>query len=172
VIERVVPEAIDFDSGKLANFPTYSSKSGDAARSTVDNVMASIAWAESEGMDAMRDTSDSFLGVGMKVELLENNAWEKLSATEVRQRLAATRGKFSQPLKPGEKQPATYAFQTREGGAGILQIIAFTGRGVRLRYKLMQGGAGKTTAVGKSVTATAALAFGPVMVGVPCRELL
>ncbi len=36
--------------------------------------------------------------------------------------------------------PATFAFQTRKGNLGILQVIRFTEdpRGMRIRYKLMQ----------------------------------
>ena len=39
--------------------------------------------------------------------------------------------------------PATYAFKTREGGMGILQIVGFTGKpkGVKIRYKMVQSAA-------------------------------
>ncbi|MGA2066699.1 MAG: protein kinase [Thermoguttaceae bacterium] len=143
VIEREVEGAIDFDSGKLTKLPELPASKKDAAGGIIDAVMAGIGWMESEGMDAMLESSESFLGVGMKVEALGNEAWEKLTPQEVRQQLSATRSRMSQTLNPGEHKPATYAFQTREDGTGIVQVLGFTGKGVKIRYKLVQGGATK-----------------------------
>lgn len=41
--------------------------------------------------------------------------------------------------------PVTFAFKTREGGRGLLQITGFTEnpRGVKIRYKLVQASKSK-----------------------------
>jgi len=40
-------------------------------------------------------------------------------------------------LDPGQNGPATYAFQPREGGRGILQVLGFIKDGVKIRYKMV-----------------------------------
>ncbi len=145
VVECEVEEAIDFDSGKLASLPDSSSEK--STLNIAENVFSALTWMESEGMDAVRESSDSFLGVGMKVEILEDEAWELRTAPEILQRLTATRSKTTEALKPGEGKPITYAFQTREGGAGILQVIGVMDKSVRIRYKMVRRTGFKPAAV-------------------------
>ena len=85
----------------------------------------------------------------------------------------------------GDNGSGTFAFQTREGGKGILQIIGRSERGVKLRYKLVAfnddaqispPGSYRVADLGAKVPADAKPAFGPVMErvlpnGVPCRQL-
>ncbi len=145
VVERMMTDAIDFDTG-LTNFPARPLQTnGNAIPFIAEAVLQNVAWWEESGIDAVSSpvsSPDSFLGLGMKVEALDTEAWENLTAVEVQQRLAATHRRFSQPMKPGT--PATYAFQTREGGMGIVQIIFFSDNPprvpqcVKIRYKLVQ----------------------------------
>ncbi|MEI7730227.1 MAG: serine/threonine-protein kinase [Verrucomicrobiota bacterium] len=134
VMEQVVDEMIDFDSGKLAKLPD----SVTSANSMVANVLEALAWAEKTGMDAVKETSASFLGLGMKVETLHGETWENVTPDQLARTLATTKPKTTQAINPGKDSPATYAFQTREGGIGIMQVIGFTDKGVKLRYKLVR----------------------------------
>ena len=99
--------------------------------------MTYFNWLESQGMDAAFGGSNDFVGIGLKAEVLGDDAWEKLTAQDVEQQLKATRSKAYQMLNRGEDKRAIYAFQTRKGGTGILQVIAFTDKGVKIRYKLV-----------------------------------
>ena len=58
-------------------------------------------------------------------------------------------------IKPNSAFPLSFAFKTRAGGKGLLQIIGFTegGAGVKIRYKLLRGTANNTK---KSQTAESA----------------
>ena len=138
VVEREVKEAIDFDSGRLASMPdSVESKSNDIAQ----NVLDAIAWMESEGLDAVLESTEKFLGLDMKTAVLKNDSWENMAAGELSRTLDALKSsgnKAFQPLNPDGKNPATYAFQTREGGRGMLQTLGFTDGGVKIRYKLVQ----------------------------------
>jgi serine/threonine protein kinase len=172
VIERVVPEAIDFDSGKLASLPESVTTKDNIAEA----VLSAVGWMEREGMDAFADTRTHFFGVGMRAIAQDKSQWEKLTATQIVALLDAsvTQPSAYVPLEPLDGS-ATYAIQTREGGKGILQILGSTDDGVRLRYKLVQHDAAQTAAVVKSAAAAVTPTFGPVMErvlpsGVPCRE--
>ena len=162
VIERRVEldQVIDFDTGRVISLP--DSLKGSLRDSVVQVVLAAVDWMEREHMDAFLDEPHLFQGVGMKVEALENDAWDKLTAEAVRQRLAATPSKRCQKLNPGENKPATYAFQTRKGGLGILQVLGFDEStrqntvvpAVKLRYKLVQTVAGLAPAAAPGTAAS------------------
>jgi hypothetical protein len=160
VIERVVPEAIDFDSGKLASLPEAVTKKENIAEA----VLSAVGWMEREGMDAFADTRTHFFGVGMRAIAQDKSQWEKLTATQTVALLDAsiTQPSAYVPLEPLDGS-ATYAIQTREGGKGILQILGSTDEGVRLRYKMVQGGKAKAAAVVTPATNDAEPTFGPVM---------
>ncbi len=61
------------------------------------------------------------------------------------QNLYSLRGGVSTTCLLTREQSATWFFKTRQGRVGILQIAGFTEnpRGVKIRYKLVQNGAGK-----------------------------
>jgi hypothetical protein len=146
VIERDVFGVIDFDSGKVVladDFPESLTKSQDIA----DNVLNAISWMEREGMDAVTEPSSSLKGVGLKAKPVDDDAWEKLTPEQVIATLEMTKRETWQDLDPKRqadediKAPETWVFETREGSRGILQVLEHTERGVKLRYKLVQGGA-------------------------------
>jgi hypothetical protein len=137
VIERVVPEAIDFDTGKLASLPEAVTKKENIAEA----VLSATAWMEREGMDAFVDTRTHFFGVGMRAIAQDKSQWENLAAAQIVALLDAsiTQPSAYVPLEPLDGS-ATYAIQTREGGKGILQILGSTdGR----RAASLQVGAGR-----------------------------
>ena len=138
VVERVVDEMIDFDTGRtVAELPESVTKSNDIAKKVLD----AIAWMEREGMDAICEPSRSLKAAGMKAVSLPSDAWEQATPDKIEAALAAI--SHANPwldLMPDEQRPKTWAFQTREGGKGLLQIIAVTADGVKVRYKLVQSG--------------------------------
>ncbi|MEI7732114.1 MAG: hypothetical protein WCO56_21245 [Verrucomicrobiota bacterium] len=167
VIERVVQneEAIDFDSGKQLQTPEFKLKKANDGMfaGMPEGVAILVAWMEQQGMDARFDAS-SLTAFGMKVKALTNTDSDRMSPAQWAEAVRSI-DSMARPhvlLEPGTNQPATYAFQTREGGKGILQVIAFTDNGVKLRYKLVQGGATKAVTVAKPA---APLVFGPVTNG-------
>lgn len=149
VIECVVTGAIDFDSGKLieidsntgrfAGMPESVDKSSDLGEDLLDD----FAWMEHEGIDAVLVRDRRFDGLGMKVEVLNKEAWQNMTAEQLSHTLESSGSKVHQSLNPGENASATYAFQTREGGMGLLQITGFTDNpsGVKIRYKLSRNAA-------------------------------
>jgi tRNA A-37 threonylcarbamoyl transferase component Bud32 len=174
VIERDVKAALDLDSGRLAELPESVTKKDSIAESVLD----AVAWMEGEGMDVFADTRTHFFGAGMRVIAQDPGQWERLNASQVAAILDAstTRPATHVNLGPLDKK-ATYIIQTREGGKGIVQIVGSTDDGVKIRYKLVQGGATKSAQVLKPATSDATPTFGPVMErvlpsGVPCREQL
>ena len=140
VIEREVDGAIDFDSGKVIAEPEKFSESNDIA----ENVLKAVAWLEREGMDAITEPSRSLKGVGIKAKAVDGDAWDKLTPEQVIATLEMTKRETWPDLDPRHgdeprKTPATWVFETREGGKGILQVLEQTKAGVNVRYKLVQG---------------------------------
>jgi hypothetical protein len=141
-MERTVDGAIDFDTGQTGELPASS---GSVPRDLVQNVLQALAWMEKNGMDAVTEPSRSLQGSGLKLAILPKDAWDQLSPEQLDRTLDPIRSQKWQTIDSGEQDtpsPQTYAFQTREGGRGLLQILAFAGQGVKLRYKLVQASAG------------------------------
>ncbi len=146
VIEREVVGAIDFDSGKVAELPGNNSESNDIA----DNVLKAVAWLEREGMDAIPEPSHSLKGVGLKAKAVDKDAWEHFTPAQTVAALAGIQRETWQDLDPRHgddprKTPATWVFETREGGRGILQVLEETKAGVNVRYKLVPSAASKNS---------------------------
>src|SRR5207249_2137676 len=62
VVELMVKEAADLDTGKLAELPESITKKSNIT----ENVLDAVAWMEREGMDVFADTRTHFFGVGMR----------------------------------------------------------------------------------------------------------
>jgi serine/threonine protein kinase len=140
VIERVLTNdaMIDFDSGTvITNLPESVTKQN----SITENVLSAFDWMQREGLDFFNIESDGVFDVDMKLKPCAAEEWETLPPTQVAGRLAGIKP-VRERLEIPSNTPACYAFQTREGSMGILQITGFTDnpRGVKLRYKLVQNG--------------------------------
>ena len=140
VMERVVNNdgtnsLIDLDSGRLFTPPPGG---------------ADWNWQLTNGIDAFGDPANAnfprLLATSGTVVVTEPvNAWENSSASDVR-RVATPLS----PTTPGGivldskgELPVTFIFRTREGGMGLLQVLAQAEnpRGVKIRYKLVQSAA-------------------------------
>ncbi len=182
VIERMLESetAIDFDTDRQAKLPEFKLKTENTGMfGTVAEGFAAIAtWIEQQRMDAMLSSDDRFTAFGLKVKELTNEDWDKPDPAQLIERLGEIDPAAPSQvlLNPATNGPATYAFQTREGGRGIVQVIAFTEKGVKLRYKLVRQSAGSASVKEQSVSEATPLArptFGPVMervvpFGAPC----
>ena len=141
VREREVVEAIDFDSGKVTNsLPESVTQSSDIAQ----NVMDVVSWLEREGMDGITEPSGSLKGVGLKAKAEDKTAWELFTPEQIFASLKDIKRETWQALDPNRKTdearqtPATWVFETREGGRGVLQVLGQPEHGVNVRYKMTQ----------------------------------
>ena len=163
-IEREVndEEAIEFDSGKQMTLPEI--ESADKGFGGIgERVAAGATWMEQHGMDALFGGS-SLNAFGMKVRALKNETWDEMGPSELGMVIVCIDPKARPQvlLAPGKDGPGTYAFQTRERGRGILQVLSLTNDGVKIRYKLIQEGTGKAPTAAKRTTLETTPAFGPV----------
>ena len=148
VVERLVTAALDFDSGKTGDVPVPGDVAGEDG---LNRFFTNVKAFERAGWDFMLDTEMSghvIYGVGMKSLPLSAADWDDLSVERLGGQINAVLHQQFFDFSPVTNFPVTYAFQTREGGTGILQITGFTEnpRGVKLRYKLVQKSSAQTAA--------------------------
>ncbi|MBN2437533.1 MAG: biopolymer transporter ExbD, partial [Deltaproteobacteria bacterium] len=152
VIEQVVYDDVsgrdcfvDFDTGKLLT-PPMSLKGVNGGIET---------WVREQGIDAGSDfdKTPGLLGIDMIAIPLDFEMDEAVGHSLLAKSAMAmlTHGKPGYPVKisgQGERSNS-YAFQTREGGKGILQITGFSEnpRGVKIRYKLVERTSGPATKI-------------------------
>jgi hypothetical protein len=89
-------------------------------------------------------------GMDMFATPTANDGWDHLTRVEIQSRLAKAKLEGDRrPLIPKGNMttsgefPATFLFETREGGMGVLQIVGFTEKpkAVKIRYKLLEDSA-------------------------------
>jgi predicted Ser/Thr protein kinase len=139
VVERALPEneMLDFDSGKEMNeIPKSIQAESDIAKTILD----AVAWMEGQGLDVINDTGHSIKAVDLKIRPLDASAWDTLTPADLRASLDNVTMTQWTDLLPNGKLPATYAFQTRQGGLGILQITGSVDNpsAVKIRYKMLR----------------------------------
>ena len=188
VIERVVnarsegkgSDAIDLAGGKLVDLPKDfdklpADKQGRwCAENGVDLVVDRLAPG-----DPFDDQKPTLVPERLKLAAIDGQRWENVTEKELRSALASLTpghalihypegadvqiadvqergGVVSYVLR--RSPPLTFAFQTRNGELGILQVIRYTEdpRGMRIRYKLAQLPSVAPGAVGASTVNAAA----------------
>jgi serine/threonine protein kinase/WD40 repeat protein len=139
-----------------------------------DSMFELETWAAKNGGDVLASGGDQrglVLLPGDAGEYVDSTAgylWN-VPATELMKRFELLqsntlyRWRMKATSELNDLNPDTFLFKTREGGRGVLQILAFTDnpRGVKLRYKLVQGGATQVAAVAKPAPADTKPVFGP-----------
>jgi len=146
VIERVLDNAMALGSGRtgISPLPVFG-----VAKGGKDRLLENIVTIEQAGWDVIQDSSDTILALGMKVLPLTASQWDTLSPQQTVDEIEGARVQVFVGFRPDANGiagfPATYAFQTREGATGILQITGFTDNPQRakIRYKLVQLPTGK-----------------------------
>lgn len=118
-LERTFEELVDFDTGRTADFPP-----GQPGEPPFVGVGANVLWAQENGFDAVAGT-DELQVLDMIGTSLTPAEWETLSPEALRQRLMEQPSRLrSLRPSPGHDGPATYGFRTREGGLGMVQLVA------------------------------------------------
>ncbi len=169
LIERMVNDwrknpmdsVIDLDSGKLFSMPEdLLPKPGEQPAS---KKQAGEKWGRDNGVDAggvvwfaeelpPGEPKPAFVGrIGLGgLDMFATHAdsadWDRITPVEIESRLAQAKLEYrGLPNAKGDmltdrEFPATFLFQTREGGTGILQIVGFSEKpkAVKIRYKLVQ----------------------------------
>jgi len=136
LVERVVNDDgvgerrfIDLDTGVLFTPPVDVDGSDETFV---------IDWMRKQGIDVMGN--GGLLASDMIILVSERVFWENIAPAGIRERLSrGVRGTLNGISGSGEL-PGTYLFQTREGGAGILQVLGYSDdpRGIRIRYRLIE----------------------------------
>ncbi|PYJ08100.1 MAG: hypothetical protein DME25_02285, partial [Verrucomicrobia bacterium] len=141
VIERVLPlkwkagtpYCLDFESGKLLAPP---------GRLTVVR-LGWDQWCAQSRVDATAEEPKSgpvIWGQGCVFAKVENARWDSIKPARVVKELLRGGDVRTQAELPNcQAIPATFLFETRQGGRGVLQVVGFTEdlRGMKLRYKLV-----------------------------------
>jgi WD40 repeat protein len=155
VVQREVRnrEAIDFDTGNLAMIPDADLNPRKGLIWLFEQRLDSLtAWMTEQKLDALSDTT-ALVAFGLKVNELTNADWETMNPEQLAAALQVDWEKVDprqfgkaihtiDPKAPPHAMlaprtvPRTIAFQTREGGMGILQIAGTTKTGLKVRFKL------------------------------------
>jgi hypothetical protein len=134
---------IDFDTDTqgLASEELYRGvRAGMSANAGLPEPFA--FWMTDRGMDAWSDEG-RLTTFGMRATRVAESAWTLADAAKLRETLSAI-GTPSHPmahvLAPDLVGTATYAFETREGAAGMMQVLrpGSDTTAVKVRYKLMR----------------------------------
>ncbi|PTX91546.1 serine/threonine-protein kinase [Opitutus sp. ER46] len=146
VFERVVgavgkgetPELIRFSTGEVR---WQRDVLGDPI--TVRSTQETIAVFREQEIDATGTLDPATRGLaGWEMCALPTTAtmWETAGSATVEAALAGCQPGSPVTMQGTGALPATYAFMTRHGQVGLLQIVGFSTRpgGVRIRYKLVQ----------------------------------
>src|SRR5205823_784675 len=136
VIERVVKEAIDLDTGEM---PELSSSTN---LSFPDAIAENVRQAELKGVDAFAQSS-VLLALGLTLVTLQEKSWDLITPQQIKETFAVVLTNQPVRMEMRAGRPGTYAFSTREGGRGILQVLGTVNNPhgadfVKIRYKLVQ----------------------------------
>jgi len=138
------PEAalIDFDTSEVVKIP-------DSLREDWSELFR--GWLAGKGLDAGVEFGGGKYGVlvfDAVATRIEPERWDKITAAEVREALAdEPKGvqfdkheNMTMMVVKG-KHPQTFAFKTREGGIGVLQVIDVDhkNKAIKFRYKMLKG---------------------------------
>jgi len=131
VIERVVYSE---DSGKAFFFDldavkAFSPPEGLIRNSSPQEVMA---WGRKNGIDLVNDRGEFELADMIAVNV-SNRLWDSATPAEISGKLKNASAINNLPTSLN----TTYAFKTREGGSGILQILEKKDNNLRIRYKML-----------------------------------
>jgi hypothetical protein len=125
----------NFSEGKVMALP------GDLAGAEL------ARWGEAHadaGADALNGTKAGIFSRSARFAAMPAGAWEQVTAGEVRGALAKAPAPASGGMAVAEATvetvPAAYAFETKEGAVGVLEIVSFTAAEVRVRYMVVEKG--------------------------------
>lgn len=140
--ERTGRCLIDLDTGDLFARPDLPPGTSSDRR---------LEWFRSRGIDAAASgsaTRSGLKGLELTVKHIAPERWDKMTPEQLLAQLTDVQPRLKTYLfagtdvattRPVRDLGATYAFRTREGGTGLLQIVGPTddARGVKIRYKML-----------------------------------
>ncbi len=124
-------DVLDFETGKLLWPPEWAKNSEGI-----------LLWARESGGDFAAETNPEFLGgAGLDVAALpvDESRWEDGDLDRINEELFYVANSPLSLVGMG-RLPVTYAFRTREGSVGVMQITWAEEARLRLRYKLLAYG--------------------------------
>jgi hypothetical protein len=135
-------EQLDFDGDWRRQLPVWHQVDGrDPVRVTPEeSISLAFKTAAQDSMDAFFSEGQFGKFDGMRVSVLPAGSWEIMSASQLMELARSLefspnlRVMFKSKLIPSSFPP--YAFQTREGGVGLLKVLAVSDAAVKLQYKL------------------------------------
>ncbi|HMJ66611.1 MAG TPA: serine/threonine-protein kinase [Candidatus Binatia bacterium] len=149
-IERVLYSAtarpirvLDLDRGEEIEVPAAREKGTEEEF---------FFWISERGVDLMGQSHRTAwtLTTSLKLASLEGTSWADITPEKLREAVMSGTNTLAHEgtvfgydqyhIKTNTALPMSFAFQTRQGGLGVLQIVAFTREpgGVKLRFKLVQ----------------------------------
>jgi tRNA A-37 threonylcarbamoyl transferase component Bud32 len=143
VMEREVADIIDFDSGMTGDLPLRKMldvSPGGRIDDPFDQPWV-VAFLQQHGFDACFQEGGGLVGVGMKIKALAAEDWDKLTPAQLAASVSSIGGEAPPNMgMVGGKPPLTFAFETREGGLGILQTLAVRDdrKALEIRFKLLE----------------------------------
>lgn len=160
-------EQLDFDGDWRRQLPVWHQVDGrDPVRVTPEeSVSLAFKTAAQDSMDAYFSEGQFGKFDGMKVTILPPGSWETMSPSQLMELAKSLefspnlRVMFKSKLFPSSFPP--YAFETREGGVGLLKVLSVTDAAVKLQYKLA------VPKASKKVEASAAAGQGGQMDAMP-----
>jgi predicted Ser/Thr protein kinase len=131
VQEITFDELVDLDTGRTADYPP-----ADPGENPLAGVGETVLRAREMGFDAAAGT-EGLQVLQTQFALLDDGDWDRLDPYEVIERLH--RGRFApRILKPARADGTgrVYAFETRDGGLGLLRLKALPGNAPRATIEL------------------------------------
>jgi len=127
------PFVIDLDNGRTLTPPP--------------RMRLADSWFAQNGIDAVVATKpgiQGLIGLNLRVHQVPPEQWDYPTPASLAGQIAAVPTAAQSVMSSRGSLPATYLFQTREGGFGVLQITRFTDnpRSVEIRYRLAQPSGG------------------------------
>ena len=122
----------DLDTGKAFSIPQGLTRSSDPEKG--------IPWILENGIDFVNCVGRLQLWDMVAVEV-EEKIWDSEDAVEINSVLMRDPSKEFLPTEQEEyiiTAPFIYAFETREGGIGLLQILEKRNTYLKIRYKMLQ----------------------------------
>jgi len=133
--------------GEISDLETGRALVQPPAEHFNSNARTIMAWIRSNGLDIscfVWPGGAACVTYDMTVIPVEGKCWEKTTEQELLANPALARGRHAprRLLVLGDNRPDTYIFRTGEGTVGMLRIVGLSqhGRGVKLRYKLINPG--------------------------------
>ncbi len=127
--------AIDLDTGRVLSIPADVLTMPPAEM---------LDWLENNGIDAIAKKTDEghgLVGVGLVFWTWSPGGWADTGAVDLREEMASSSFQPRRPLlyREGQYQPV-FPFKTREGGIGMLQMLAVDAaeQTVQFRYRMVE----------------------------------